>query len=303
MRSMSDGPWSHDHTFGQDRKRAGESRTLVVVVLTGLMMVVEIATGILSGSMALLADGLHMASHASALAVTLIAYVYVRRHALDRRYSFGTGKLNSLGGFAGAILLVLFALAMAWESVERLVRPVTIAFDQAVAVAVVGLLVNLASFLILNHHDDDNAERHHDHNLRAACLHVLADGLTSLLAIVALLLAKYFGLLWMDPAMGLVGAALVTRWSWGLLKSTSLTLLDRQAPEPIESAIREAIEQDADTRVADLHVWSIGPNIYSVVVSVVASKPESPDHYKKLLPDGMGLVHQTVEVHERAVER
>jgi cation diffusion facilitator family transporter len=298
MHRKSVASWHHDHTFGQDRKRAGETRTLVVVLLTGVMMVAEVAAGISFGSMALLADGLHMASHASALTVTLVAYIVVRRNARDRRFSFGTGKLNSLGGFAGAILLVVFALVMSWESIGRLITPVTIAFDQAVAVAVVGLLVNLISFLILNHHDGDSGEHHHDHNLRAACLHVLADGLTSLLAIFALLVAKYVGLLWMDPVMGLIGAALVTRWSWGLLRSTTRILLDWQAPKSVETAVRDAIEKEADNRVADLHIWSIGPGIYSVIISVVTSSPKQPEHYKQLLPDGVGLVHRTVEVHK-----
>lgn len=298
MHTHSIDSWRHDHTFDQDKKRPGESRTLVVVVLTAAMMGVEIATGVLFGSMALLADGLHMASHASALAVTLLAYIYARRHARDRRFSLGTGKLNSLGGFTGAILLVVFALMMAWESIGRLIAPVEIAFDQAIGVAIVGLVVNVLSFLVLNHQHHGPDDHHHDHNLRAACLHVLADGLTSLLAIFALLAAKYFGFVWMDPVMGLVGAVLVARWSWGLLKTTTLVLLDRQAPESIESAIRDAIEQDTDNRVADLHVWSIGPSIYSVIVSVVTSVPRPPDHYKQLLPDNVGLVHRTIEIHE-----
>lgn len=289
--------WRHEHVFGQDRRRPGESRTLLVIAITATMMVVEIVSGILFGSMALLADGLHMASHATALTIALVAYVYARRHARDWGFSFGAGKANALGGFTGAILLVVFAVTMAWESAGRIIAPVDIAFDQAIAVAVLGLLVNGASALILGHRHEGDEAHHHDHNLRGAYLHVLADALTSLLAIFALLTGKFYGLVWMDPIMGVVGAVLVTRWSVGLLRSTVSVLLDKEAPDHIRRAIRESIEADSDNRVADLHVWSIGPSIYSVVVSVVASEPREPDHYKDLLPEGIGLVHRTVEVH------
>jgi cation diffusion facilitator family transporter len=297
MHDRTLGPWQHEHVFGQDRKRPGESRTRVVIGITATMMVVEIVSGVLFGSMALLADGLHMASHASALTIALVAYVYARRHARDARFSFGAGKVNALGGFTGAVLLVVFALTMAWESVGRMLAPIEIAFDQAIAVAVLGLLVNGGSALILDHHRGAGEERHHDHNLRAAYLHVLADAVTSLLAILALVAGKFYGLLWMDPLMGIVGAALVTRWSLGLLRSTTSVLLDRQAPEAVRRAVREAIEAEADNRLADLHVWSIGPNLYSVVVSVVSAEPREPEHYKNLLPGDIGLVHRTVEVH------
>ena len=219
--------WRHDHSFGQDRRRPGERRTQLVIVITATMMVIEIAAGVLFGSMALLADGLHMASHAVALGINAYAYAYARRHAHDASYSFGTGKVNTLGGFTGAVLLAAFALLMASESVQRLVAPVPIAFNQAIWVAVLGLVVNGVSMLILghhhghahdhDHHDHEHPEHDHeahegaghDHNLVSAYLHVLADALTSLLAIVALLAAKYFGLTWMDPFMGIVGAVLV----------------------------------------------------------------------------------------------
>jgi cation diffusion facilitator family transporter len=201
--------WHHQHVFGQDRVRAGERRTLLVVMLTATMMVVEIAAGLAFGSMALLADGLHMASHATALGISVFAYVYARRLAGDPRYSFGTGKVNPLAGFASAVLLVIFAAAMAWESIARLIHPIPIALDQALVVAAAGLLVNGASALILagpGRHDHGHPHHRHDHNLRAAYLHVLADALTSLLAIVALLAAKLFGAIWLDPVMGVVGA-------------------------------------------------------------------------------------------------
>jgi cation diffusion facilitator family transporter len=292
MHTQSIDPWQHDHCFGQDARTHGERRTLIVVVLTSLMMVVEIISGLAFGSMALLADGLHMASHTAALGITVGAYWYARRRASDPRFSFGTGKVNSLAGFAGAILLVGFAIVMASESVGRLAHPVPIAFGDAIAVAVVGLLVNGISGVLLNAHHD-----HHDHNLRSAYLHVLADALTSFLAIFALLSAKFLGLMWMDPLMGIVGAALVTRWSWGLLRQTSHVLLDYQAPVALREAIRDAIESHGDERVADLHVWSIGPAIYAAVVGLVTNEPESAEFYKDLLPKDLGVVHFSVEVH------
>lgn len=297
--------WQHDHAFGQDRKRPGESRTLIVIAITFTMMVVEIAAGVIFGSMALLADGLHMASHAAALTINAFAYVYARRHAHDMRFSFGTGKVNALGGFTGAVLLAIFALIMAWESFDRIIHPVPIAFDQAIVVAILGLIVNGVSVFILGHehdehehHHDHHHTHHHDHNLKAAYLHVLADALTSLLAIVALLAAKHAGMTWMDPVMGVVGALLVSRWSWGLLRSTSDVLLDKQGPENVRTKIRETLEGEGD-RVADLHVWSIGPNIHGVIVAIVADDPRSPEHYKNALPADLGLAHVTIEVHAR----
>ena len=248
--------WTHDHIFGQDQKRAGELRTIIVIIITTSMMIIEITTGLVFGSMALLADGLHMASHATALTINAFAYIYARRHAHDTRYSFGTGKVNALGGFAGALLLAIFALIMVWESVERFINPVEIAYNQAIMVAILGLIINGASVFILGHDHHD----HHDHNLRAAYLHVLADALTSLLAIVALFIAKYIGLVWMDPLMGVVGAILVSRWSLSLLNSTSAVLLDKQEPKSLEIKIRQCIEVN-DCKIIDLHLWSIGPNI------------------------------------------
>lgn len=300
---------NHSHSFGQDRKRPGESRTLIVIAVTAAMMVVEIATGILFGSMALLADGLHMASHAAALSINAFAYVYARRHAHDERFSFGTGKVNALGGFSGAVLLAVFAVMMAVESVIRLVNPVAIAFNQAIVVAVIGLVVNGLSMLILNHRDDDphhdhdhghadhgHHHHHHDHNLRSAYLHVLADALTSFLAIFALLAAKYFGLVWMDPLMGIVGAIMVSRWSVSLLVSTSHVLLDRQVPAVIRQKVMDGIQKSGDNQVVDLHLWAVGPGIYAAIVSVATGEPQPPDYYKTLIPPDLKLVHVTVEV-------
>ncbi len=310
--------WKHFHSFGQERKRPGEVRTFIVITITATMMVVEIVTGILFGSMALLADGMHMASHAAALTINAFAYIYARRHAHDPRYNFGTGKVNALGGLIGAVLLVIFALLMAWESALRFIHPVEIAFNQAIFVAVLGLLVNGISVWILKHEDTGSTEYRHshypargkgrnhdhrpggDHNLRAAYLHVLADALTSLLAIFALLTAKYFGLVWMDPLMGIVGAALVSRWSFQLLGITSSILLDKQGPQEIRERIRKSIEGPNGDLVADLHLWSIGPQIYAAEVSIVSSDPKPPGDYKERIPQDLGLVHVTIEVHQRS---
>jgi cation diffusion facilitator family transporter len=298
--------WQHGHGFGQDQKRPGESRTIIVIAITGIMMVVEIAAGILFGSMALLADGLHMASHAVALSINAFAYIYARRHALDERYTFGTGKVNALGGFTGAVLLAIFAVIMAWESAKRFIYPVEIAFNHAIFVAVLGLIVNGASMFILDyksnprqdHQDDSHKDNHHlDHNLKSAYLHVLADALTSLLAIFALLTAKYFGLIWMDPFMGIVGAVLVSRWSLGLIRDTSGILLDKQGPEEIRTNIKKSIEKSNGDQIADLHLWSVGPNIYAAIITVVTCHSRSSEHYKQLIPSDLNLVHVTVEIH------
>jgi cation diffusion facilitator family transporter len=304
--------WQHDHIFGQDKEQASEGRTIIVTVVTLVMMVAEIVAGIIFGSMALLADGLHMASHATALGINSFAYIYARRHSKDKGFNFGTGKVNTLGGFTGAILLGLFALFMCWESAKRMFAPVGIAFNQAIFVAVIGLVVNMVSVFILDtrqkgHHSHDdphgNSEHHgdnhhhnHDHNLQSAYLHVLADALTSVLAIAALLSAKYFGLIWMDPLMGIIGGVMVFRWSLGLLQTTSHVLLDKNGPEEIKQKIKEGIEADGDSRIADLHLWSVGPNIYGVIISVVACNPLKPEQYKKLIPGDLGLAHISVEI-------
>ncbi len=346
--STDSSPWEHTHVFGQDRRRPGEVRTLVVIGLTAVMMAVEITAGAVCGSMALLADGLHMASHAVALTISAIAYYHARTHAHDRQYCFGTGKVNALGGFTGAVLLATFAVAMTWESVHRMISPVVIAFDQAIIVAVLGLAVNGGSMLVLGHrdrddpgqgdsgpagdqesqpnnattesghrvhsrncgHDHDHEHGHdhdhdhhqerehgHDHNLRAAYLHVLADALTSFLAIFALLAGKYFSLNWIDPAMGIVGGIMVSRWSVGLLRQAGAILLDRQAPPGVLREIRDAIESKTGHQVVDLHVWTIGPNIRAAELVVVAEEPYSPDEYKKMLCSGLKLAHVTVETH------
>ena len=302
MHTQQSSEWTHDHVFGQDRERAGEKRTLLIVVITAVMMVVEIAAGLIYGSMALLADGLHMASHATALGIAVFAYVISRRLASDRRFAFGVGKINSLAGFASAVMLLGFALVMVIESTDRLMNPLSIAFDQALVVAVVGLVVNGVSAWVLmstphEHGHDGHGHDHHDHNLRGAYLHVLADAVTSLLAIVALLAGKYMGASWLDPAMGIIGAVLVARWSYGLIRDTSRILLDSQAEERHVVALRESIEEQSTDRVTDLHIWSIGHGIFAAEIAVVSDDPKSPDHYRSLFPSKLKIVHATVEVH------
>ena len=311
MHTKTTHQWQHDHIFGQDKVRPGERRTLWVIFITATMMVVEITTGLAYGSMALLADGLHMGSHTAALGITSIAYVYTRRCAADSRFCFGTGKVNAFAGYTSAVLLALFALLMAGESINRLFNPVDIAFNQAIVVAILGLIVNGASMLMLgehhheheHEHDHPHIENHHhahghtDHNLRAAYLHVLADALTSVLAIFALLTGKFLGLNWMDPVMGIVGAILVARWSLGLIRDTSGILLDHQAPGVLLEQTRAAIEGVDDNRIADLHIWSIGPGIYSATLAVVSDAPKPPEYYKSLIPKNLGIVHTIVEVH------
>jgi cation diffusion facilitator family transporter len=303
--------WTHRHDWAAGA-RDGERRTRWVVAITLVMMVAEIVAGSLYGSMALLADGWHMGTHAAALGVAVFAYVYARRHAGDPRYSFGTGKVGALGGFASAVGLAVLSLLVAGESLQRLARPVPIRFDEAIAVAVLGLAVNLGCALLLredHHHgpgtgpdahlDHEERHHHHDHNLRAAYLHVLADALTSVLAIVALTAGRSVGWAWMDPVMGVVGAVVIARWSWGLLRETSTVLLDAEADAERLSGIVQAIESHDGDRVADLHVWRVGPRQLAAIVSVVTHAPRAPGHYRGLLRPFTDLAHVTVEVNAR----
>lgn len=301
--------WTHEHVFNQDKRQAGERRTLLIVVITAVMMVIEIVSGLIYGSMALLADGLHMGSHATALGIAVFAYVISRRLAADRRFSFGVGKINSLAGFASAVLLLGFALIMVIESADRFINPLTITFDQAIVVAVMGLIVNGASAWVLmstphEHHHGHDHHKHdhhgHDHNLRAAYLHVLADAVTSLLAIAALLAGKYFGANWLDPLMGIVGGVLVARWSYGLIRDTSRVLLDTQADDGRLALLRESIEKDSTDRISDLHVWSIGHGIFAAEIAIVSDEPNVPAYYKSLIPTNLSIAHVTVEIHRCA---
>jgi cation diffusion facilitator family transporter len=323
MHTESIAQWQHTHIFGQDKIRSGERRTLIVIIITSMMMVAEIVSGLLFGSMALFADGIHMGSHMIGLGISFLAYIYARKHAHDQLFSFGTGKVNALAGFSSAIFLVFIALFMAYESVNRFIHPVSIEYNQAILVAFIGLIVNGASMLILgdnahahlahDHHDHahahaDNPDHHtqtHTHahtkgtdqNLKAAYLHVFTDALTSILAIIALFGAKFFQFNWMDPFMGVLGAFLVINWSVGLIRATSRVLLDHQIHPQTQQKIIRALEGYKDTRVSDLHIWSIGPGIYSSEVSIVTKAPDSPDIYKALIPEDAGVVHTTIEIH------
>ena len=312
--------WQHDHAF-EAKRNDGERRTTIVLMLTAVMMVVEVVVGISSGSMALLADGLHMASHTVAIGLAAFAYGYARRHATDQRFSFGTGKVNSLAGFTGALLLAVFALLMASQSIDRFINPVGIAFDLAIGVAVVGLLVNGASALILGgvgakdadadgdgdehdhgagHHQAHHGHAHgrQDHNLRSAYLHVLADAVTSMAAIAALITGKYLGWTWMDPMMGIAGSLVVIYWAKGLIRDSGKVLLDYQAPTDLVESVRSAIEADNDNRVSDIHIWGIGPARYAAALGVVTHNPQPVDHYRGLLVGERGIAHVTVEVHQ-----
>lgn len=300
--------WRHGHDFSLKNEK-GERRTLYVLVLTALTMVVEIVAGILYGSMALLADGWHMGTHVAAFVITLFAYHYARKHANNPAYTFGTGKVNVLGGFASAVALAVVALVMFVESLERIISPQLIHFNQAILVASIGLGINIISaFLLKDHHEHHHEhahehEHHHeehshedDHNLRAAYIHVLADALTSLLAIVALLSGKFFAWNWLDPLMGMVGAVIITRWSYGLLRLTSPVLLDAAVESRYKEKIQMCIEKDMDNRVVDCHVWKVGNSHYAAIIALVTHYPQEVAHYKALLNDFSELSHVTIEV-------
>jgi cation diffusion facilitator family transporter len=267
------------------------------------MMVIEISAGYLYGSMALLADGWHMGTHAAALGITLLAYYYARRHSDNPDYSFGTGKVGVLGGFASAVVLAVIALLMGFESTKRLINPLPIHFNEAIIVAVMGLIVNIISAILLkedHHHGHEHATNqvNHDHNLKAAYLHVMADALTSVLAIIALGAGKVFGWVWMDPIMGIVGALIITKWSYGLLVDTGRVLLDRNVNQEAISEIKAIIESDSDNRVSDIHVWRVGPYYLSAIISIVTHFPNSPEYYKNLLSGFDEISHMTVEVNK-----
>jgi cation diffusion facilitator family transporter len=299
--------WRHQHNFGFIHEK-GEHRTKQVLAITAVTMVVEIIAGSVYGSMALLADGWHMGTHTAAFAITIFAYHYSRKHTGNRAFTFGTGKVSVLGGFASAIALAVVALYMGFESIHRFFYAPRIQFNQAIFVAVLGLAVNLICAVLLqgrhdhgHHHNENhthNHDHHHDLNLRGAYLHVLADALTSVLAIAALTLGKFFGWHWLDPFMGIVGALVITRWSYGLLVETSGILLDKNIDKEVIASIQNRIEVEADNRVADIHVWKLGPKDYAAILSLVTHFPKDPAHYKKLLDDFDQLAHITVEVNQ-----
>lgn len=310
----------HDHVFlGQNHER-NEKRVWMVIALTTVMMVAEIVAGNWFGSMALTADGWHMSTHAGAMLISALAYLYARREARNPRFTFGTGKFGDLAGFASAIVLAVVALLIAVESAMRLFNPVQIDFNQAILVAIIGLAVNLVSAVLLkddHHHDHGHghgSHAHHGHgshahhgdhgaakggrdnNLRAAYLHVLADALTSVLAIVALLLGKWNGWSFLDPLMGIVGGLVIARWSWGLVRSTATTLLDAvPQTEDLPQEIRESVETEED-RITDLHVWQVGPGHHAAIVAIQSQAPKAPAFYKQKLAAIHELSHVTVEV-------
>lgn len=307
---------AHDHVFLGDNHARNERRTWFVIALTATMMVVEITAGSIFGSMALVADGWHMSTHAAAMLIAALAYAYARRHAKNPRFTFGTGKLGDLAAFASAIILALIALLIGWESLLRFASPVNINFNQAIAVAVIGLGVNLISAWLLrddhdhhhghghhhdHHHDHDHGDHHHtpgarDNNLRAAYLHVLADALTSVLAIIALLLGSLYGWIWMDPAMGVVGALVIARWSWGLIRDSGRVLVDYSTlAQEIGQEIRDAIQGTGD-QIADLHVWQLGPGHYGAIVSITSKAPQPLSLYRERLAHVHEISHLTLEV-------
>jgi cation diffusion facilitator family transporter len=310
MHSHSAEPWQHSHVFlgaGHDRH---ERRTWLVVALTAAMMVAEIVGGTLFRSMAVVADGWHMSTHAGALAIAALAYRFARRHARDPRFAFGTGKVGELAAFSSALLLALIALLVGYEAAQRLYAPVSINFTQATWLAVGGLVINLASAWLLadDHHHHDEAHEHHDEhqhvhgghhhdtNLRAAYVHVLADAMTSVLAIVALLAGRFYGWVWLDPVMALVGVCVILSWSYGLLRSAGAVLLDMQPHRKLPGRIRTALEVGGD-RVSDLHLWRLGPGHFGLIVAVVSDHPAEPAAYKRRLAGLSVLSHVTVEVH------
>jgi cation diffusion facilitator family transporter len=307
MHRKSIEPWRHEHFFLGARHARNERRIWFVVALTAAMMVAEIAGGLLYGSMALLADGWHMSTHAGALTIAGLAYRFAKRHAHDPRFSFGTGKLGELTAFASAIILAVIALAIAYESVVRLVNPVAISFEQAIVIAVIGLAVNLISAWALfdadDHHEHPHAhdEGHshraaYDYNIRAAFMHVLADAMTSVTAIVGLLAGLFYGWIWMDAIMGIVGAMVISHWSLGLIRSTGAVLLDVVPDPKLARLVRDRLEVDGD-RIADLHLWRLGPGHVALIAVIVSDRPKPPDAYRARLAAIGSLSHMTFEVH------
>ena len=313
---------THSHVFLGDAHEKNERRTWMVIGLCSLMMLAEIVGGIVFGSIALVADGLHMSTHAGALLLAALAYSYARRHAEDERFSFGTGKLGDLAGFTSAIVLAMIALLIGYEALSRFIAPVPIQFNEAIPIAALGLIVNVASVLLLgggghhhghshghdHNHDHDHAEpeaghaplgshgnAHHDNNMRAAVIHVLADAFVSVLVIAGLLLGRFFGWSWMDPAAGLVGAAVIATWSYALIRDTGAILLDMNPDRAMAARLRAVIEADGD-RLTDLHLWRLGPGHLGAILSVATAQRRTPEHYQAMLARFRTLSHVTVQV-------
>ncbi|MBN3968272.1 cation transporter [Pseudomonas sp. 43NM1] len=302
--------FTHEHVFLGSAHDENAKRTLWVVILTVVMMVGEIAAGYVTGSMALLADGFHMATHAGALGIAFAAYAYAKRNASSSRFSFGTGKVGDLGGFASALILGLVALGIGVESVIRLLQPTEVQFGTATLIAIVGLAVNIVSALLLghghshghghghghghDHHEHDHSPHGSDNNLRSAYIHVIADALTSVLAIAALLAGRYLGWVWLDPAMGIVGAIVIARWAWTLMGATAGVLLD-QTDDHVAEEIRELVEQPGDAKITDLHVWRVGPEAHAAIVSVLGGPTTNADSIRDRLKAVHEVSHLTVE--------
>ncbi|HEY2137563.1 MAG TPA: CDF family Co(II)/Ni(II) efflux transporter DmeF [Xanthobacteraceae bacterium] len=329
--NQADRDFVHGHVFLGAGHSRNERRTWAVIVLCSIMMVAEIVGGLLFGSIALVADGLHMSTHAAALLLAALAYSYARRHADDERFSFGTGKLGDLAGFASAIVLAMVAILIGYEAVTRFISPVPIQYGEAIAIATLGLCVNVASVFLLgvndhhhdhghshasahrhDHDDDDHDHDHHDghhhgrpndrthrdNNLRAAVVHVMADAAVSVLVIVGLVLARYLGWVWMDPLAGLIGAIVIASWSYGLVRDTGCILLDMTHDRDMAENIRMAIERDGDL-LCDLHLWRLGPGHVGAIVSITTTAPRPPAFYRARLAPFRSLSHVTIEVHPR----
>jgi cation diffusion facilitator family transporter len=309
-------PWPlHHHVFLDKGHEGNERRTWAVIWLCGAMMLAEIVGGLLFGSIALVADGLHMSTHAGALLLAALAYTYARKHANDKRFTFGTGKFGDLAGYTRAIILAMIALLIGYESVSRIFSPVAIHFAEAIPIACLGLAVNIASAWLLsggghhhhNHghehtHEEHEHAHHHahrDNNMRAAIVHVIADATVSVLVIIGLLLAHTFGWLWMDPLAGIIGACVIAGWSYGLVRDTGKILLDMNPDQRMADNLRRAIESEGD-QLADLHLWRLGPGHLGAIISVVTAQPRGPEFYRARLTRFKSLAHLTIEIHARA---
>ena len=310
----------HSHVFLGEGHERNERRTWAVIALCGVMMVAEIVGGVLFGSIALIADGLHMSTHASALLLAALAYSYARRHVDDERFSFGTGKLGDLAGFTSAIVLAMIALLIGYEAVSRFIWPVPISFDEVIPIAFLGLAVNVASALLLgagshghvhghehcahahegdhDEHEHAHGSAHRDNNMRAAVVHVLADAAVSVLVIVGLLLGRFLGWTWMDPAAGLCGTVVIVAWSYGLIRDTGAILLDMNPDRGMAERMRAVLEADGD-RLTDLHLWRLGPGHLGAILSIATRRQRGPQYYQSLLGRFHDLSHVTVQVEQQ----
>ncbi len=321
MTDASGAALTHSHSFLGAGHQRSERKTWAVIWLCTAMMIAEIVGGLLFGSIALVADGMHMSTHAGALLLAALAYGYARRHVDDPRFTFGTGKLGDLAGFTSAIILAMIALLIGYEAVSRILAPVPIHFAEAIPIAALGLAVNVASAWLLSgsdhhhdhvhghshahahdhghddhdHHDDHHGDHHRDYNMRAALVHVLADAAVSVLVIIGLVLARAFGWLWMDPLAGIIGAIVIASWSYGLIRDTGRILLDMTPDQQMADSLKRTIEADGD-RLTDLHLWRLGPGHLGAIVSVCTREPRGQDFYRAKLAKFRSLSHLTIEV-------